>query len=219
MDKVAKSMNMISSTGLRPQSAAPVASPVMAASLMGVFRTRDGPCFCARPLVTPNAPPAATSSPKRCTAGSRANSSSSARRRISMKVCCIPAPLALNPGERRRAVDMVQHAGRIRPRRRPGALHRLQHLTLAALGDGIQLRRGDALPDEAAFQALDRTFFPNLRELLLGSILLRVADVMSRHAKGHALEQVRAGAAAQRVDCLTGGREHRRQIVAVDGFC
>ena len=55
--------------------------------------TRFSPCFCARPLVTPKAPPAATSSPSRCTAASRASSSSSARRRISMKVCSMAQPV------------------------------------------------------------------------------------------------------------------------------
>jgi hypothetical protein len=36
---------MISSTGLRPHSAAPVATPVIAASLMGVLSTRGAPYF------------------------------------------------------------------------------------------------------------------------------------------------------------------------------
>jgi len=37
---------MISTTGRRPRIAAPVASPTMAASLMGVSRTRRSPNFC-----------------------------------------------------------------------------------------------------------------------------------------------------------------------------
>ena len=40
---VMKSMNMISTTGRSPDSAAPTAAPQIAASLIGVSRTRSGP--------------------------------------------------------------------------------------------------------------------------------------------------------------------------------
>ena len=43
MAQVTKSMNMISTTGRRPQAAAPAAMDVRLASLMGVSTTRGGP--------------------------------------------------------------------------------------------------------------------------------------------------------------------------------
>ncbi len=48
---VMKSMNMISSTGRRPDCAAPIATPVIAASLIGVLITRSVPNSSARPAV------------------------------------------------------------------------------------------------------------------------------------------------------------------------
>ncbi len=48
---VMKSMNMISSTGRMPDWAAPIATPVMAASLIGVSITRPVPNSSARPAV------------------------------------------------------------------------------------------------------------------------------------------------------------------------
>ena len=67
-----KSMNMISSTGRRPDCAAPIATPVIAASLIGVLITRSAPNSSARPAVAVYGPPSATSSP-------RTNTRSSAR--------------------------------------------------------------------------------------------------------------------------------------------
>ena len=58
-----KSMNMISSTGRRPDWAAPIATPVIAASLIGVLRTRSVPNSSASPAVAVYGPPSATSSP------------------------------------------------------------------------------------------------------------------------------------------------------------
>ena len=48
---VMKSMNMISSTGRMPDCAAPIATPVIAASLIGVLITRAVPNSSARPAV------------------------------------------------------------------------------------------------------------------------------------------------------------------------
>ena len=48
---VMKSMNMISSTGRIPDCAAPIATPVIAASLIGVLITRSTPNSSARPAV------------------------------------------------------------------------------------------------------------------------------------------------------------------------
>ena len=60
---VMKSMNMISSTGRSPDCAAPIATPVIAASLIGVLITRSAPNSSARPAVAVYGPPSATSSP------------------------------------------------------------------------------------------------------------------------------------------------------------
>ncbi len=59
-----KSMNMISSTGRIPDCAAPIATPVIAASLIGVLSTRALPNSSARPAVAVYGPPSATSSPR-----------------------------------------------------------------------------------------------------------------------------------------------------------
>ena len=61
---VTKSTNMISTTGRAPDCAAPTAMPQIAASLMGVLRTRSGPNSSASPAVAPHGPPSATSSPR-----------------------------------------------------------------------------------------------------------------------------------------------------------
>ena len=61
---VTKSTNMISTTGRRPDCAAPTAIPQIAASLIGVFRTRSAPNSSTSPFVPPHGPPSATSSPR-----------------------------------------------------------------------------------------------------------------------------------------------------------
>ena len=79
MARVMKSMNMISTTGLRPVSAAPTAADTMEASEIGVSRTRSAPWASSRPRVALNEPPAAaTSSPSTITRSSAAMASCSA---------------------------------------------------------------------------------------------------------------------------------------------
>ena len=56
-------MNMTSATGRRPVSAAPLAAPTIADSVIGVSITRARPNSAASPAVTPNVPPAASTSP------------------------------------------------------------------------------------------------------------------------------------------------------------
>jgi len=59
-----KSENMISTTGLRPVIAAPIAAPTIACSEIGVSRTRSAPNLSSSPTVALKTPPAAaTSSP------------------------------------------------------------------------------------------------------------------------------------------------------------
>ena len=65
-----KSMNMISSTGRSPDWAAPIATPQIAPSLIGVLRTRSRPNSSASPAVAVYGPPSATSSPITNTRGS-----------------------------------------------------------------------------------------------------------------------------------------------------
>ena len=73
-------MNMISTTGLSPESAAPTAAPTIAASEIGVSRTRSAPNFASSPRVTAKGPPgAAKSSPKMTTDSSAVIASASAR--------------------------------------------------------------------------------------------------------------------------------------------
>ena len=69
-----------------------------------------------------------------------------------------------------------------------------------------------------SFQALDRAFLPNRRELFLRPILLRVAHIVTGHAERHALEQIRTRTVAQHFDRFARGRIHGRQVVAVDGL-
>jgi hypothetical protein len=57
MAMVRKSLNMISTIGRMPVMAAPTAQPVMAASLIGVSRTRSSPNSWIIPAETPKAPP------------------------------------------------------------------------------------------------------------------------------------------------------------------
>ena len=77
MASMEKSQNMISRTGRIPFMAAPIETPVMAFSAMGVFSTRSSPNSCTRPTVWPNTP-TRTSSPITKTLGSRRISSASA---------------------------------------------------------------------------------------------------------------------------------------------
>ena len=81
-------MNWISTTGLRPRVAMPIARPTMLASASGALNTRGEPNFRCRLCVTLKTPPlpftrsrfssrlqSATSSPKTTMRGSRAISS------------------------------------------------------------------------------------------------------------------------------------------------
>lgn len=69
--RVTKSMNMISTTGRRPLSAAPTAADTIDASEMGVSITRAAPNFSRRQRVALNEPPAAAmSSPSSTTRSS-----------------------------------------------------------------------------------------------------------------------------------------------------
>ena len=71
---------MSSATGRRPVMAAPIATPMIAASAIGVSRTRRAPNSAISPSVARKVPPTRpTSSPRMNTRSSRAISSASAR--------------------------------------------------------------------------------------------------------------------------------------------
>ena len=90
---VRKSMNMISSTGRLPDWAAPIETPQIAASLIGVLITRSVPNSSARPAVTVYGPPSATSSPITSTSSSaRIASASVALTALTKVVCPSQAP-------------------------------------------------------------------------------------------------------------------------------
>src|SRR5882757_2050280 len=76
-----KSANCISATGRYPRSEAPMLTPIIADSEIGVSTTRISPNSSNNPWVTPKAPPyGPTSSPRTNTFGSRRISSVSASR-------------------------------------------------------------------------------------------------------------------------------------------
>ena len=76
----AKSANMISASGRRPWTAAPIAVPTIACSEIGVSSTRRPPKRSCRPSVVLKTPPAAaTSSPSRNTSSSASSSVAMAR--------------------------------------------------------------------------------------------------------------------------------------------
>jgi hypothetical protein len=80
MAKVMKSMKEISTIGFSPDRAAPTAIPTIAASEIGVSRTRSPPNLSRKPRVAPQTPPApATSSPNSTKVGSAAMASAIAR--------------------------------------------------------------------------------------------------------------------------------------------
>ena len=107
-----KSMIISSATGRSPARAVPTAAPTMAASEIGVSRTRSVPKVVDSPLVTWEIPPAgsARSSPSRTTSGSAASASASAALRAPRMVSStVGGPSGVGP---------LTGAPRCRPRRR-----------------------------------------------------------------------------------------------------
>lgn len=91
-----KSMIMTSATGRSPAAAAPTAAPTIAASEMGVSRTRSAPWVVERPLVIWEIPPpgSAMSSPMSTTPGSVARARSSTRLSASRMLIVVTLPPA-----------------------------------------------------------------------------------------------------------------------------
>ncbi len=91
-------MNMISSTGRLPDWAAPIETPQIAASLIGVLMTRSVPNSSASPAVTVYGPPSATSSPITNTSSSARIASASVALSALTKVVCPSSGAGLRSG-------------------------------------------------------------------------------------------------------------------------
>src|SRR5271156_11265 len=133
-----KSMIMISATGSIPSMAAPMAAPTIAASEIGVSRTRSWPYFVDSPAVGPDAPGSAMSSPSRNTRSSACNAWSNARlsaSRIVISLSSMSLHRKLDRGCVHVAVEFVGRRGL-------GAHHDFQrgfHRHNCLVVDGVQL--------------------------------------------------------------------------------
>src|SRR6476646_9437378 len=187
---------MISTTGRSPDWAAPTAMPQIAASLIGVLRTRSTPNSSARPAVAPQGPPSATSSPSTNTRGSA--------RMASASVALIAS---------RYVVSGIYEPGGelgVRERARPGVVDGLLDLRARVLLEPLVAER--PLQSEDWVELL-----PLLgRERL--SIELRVALVVAAEPVGEAFEEertfVRARLGEEASECLV----HPEHVVAVHGL-
>src|SRR5271156_3075247 len=103
-----------------------------------------------------------------------------------------------------RAVHIVEHGGWIRPRRGTRARNRLQYFLSHLLGDGVEFTGLHPAFDEMALHSLDRTFFLDGCEFLLGAVMLSIADEMAGHAVCHAFQKKGTRTAAQRRDGFAG---------------
>src|SRR5262245_3940965 len=188
-------MNMISTIGRLPASAAPVASPMMLSSLIGVLMTRRSPNFSRSPAVTPNGPPTATSSPSTMTRRSRSISCAIAWRRPSIyRISAMYFSLHV--------FSLRVHEIRNRRRRRPRAVsheaHRLVHARPRGRRHAVDVRRCDrAALDQQAGKAADRVLVPPLGHLVGLAIGLRVADIVPAQPVGEALDDGGAAALAR----------------------
>src|ERR1700712_4005887 len=105
-----KSMIMISATGNIPSIAAPMAAPTIAASEIGVSKTRSWPYLVDKPAVGPDAPGSAMSSPSRNTRSSVCSAWSNARfsaSRIVISLSSMPLHRELDRGCVHVAVEFV----------------------------------------------------------------------------------------------------------------
>src|SRR5262245_62111087 len=187
---------MISTTGRRPDCAAPTAIPQIAASLIGVFRTRSGPNCSARPFVAPHGPPSATSSP-------RTNTRWSAR--IAVASASVIAP--------RYVVSGIDEGGR---RCRRGERARTRDLDRL-----LQLRPRlflEAAVSKSPLQPQDRIELLPLLGLERLPVELRVAFVVPAEAVGEALEQERSVAGTRVREEAPERLVDGKYVVAVHGF-
>src|SRR3982074_1272285 len=162
-----KSANWISATGMRPLSAAPMATPTMADSARGVSSTRDSPKRAYRPSVAPNTPPLRpTSSPSTRTRSSRSISSPMAARTASI--------IRISGME-----QIVHRFGRFRHGGAAGLLQgRLDHADAVALDLVVALVVEQPQIGQLPAHALDRVVTGRRLELVLS------LEVSSRSAGG-----------------------------------
>src|ERR1700730_15758137 len=159
-----KSANWISATGIRPFSAAPMATPTMQDSAKGVSRTRSSPNCPCRPSVARKTPPfLPTSSPSTQTRSSRSISSWSASLRPSISVLIATSSSLLE-----HVLEQVLGKGWCR---RFGDLDRLVHLGRAVLLDLLVRRLGEhRLLHEVGAEALDGVAPEKRLQLLLRAV-------------------------------------------------
>src|SRR5205809_2521311 len=171
-----KSSYMISATGRMPCSAAPIAAPASAISEIGVFRTRAGPNSSSIPCVTPIEPPiSAMSSP-------RTKTSSSSR--IAVESASRTASRYETSG-----IDVLECV----VRRRVGAGLRELDRPLDHLGH-LRVELGELLVAQAEplAQELDRVArLAQFARLALGTVDLRVADVVAAETRGVEVDEHR----------------------------
>src|SRR6185503_9330430 len=202
---VRKSTYMISSTGRSPAWAAPIATPVIAASLIGVLITRETPNSSASPAVAVNGPPSATSSPSTITRSSPRIASASAR---------LIAPIVVVS-----AIRVHHPSGQVGRWER--ALPREAHGALDPVGGRGRDPAERLLVEPArraplALEPEDRVLLPPLGLGERLAVAAGVALVVPAHPVRQALEQERPSA------CPRGGEEPRERlphlghVVAVD---
>src|ERR1700692_3746591 len=216
-----KSMIMISATGNIPSIAAPIAAPTIAASEIGVSKTRSRPYFVDSPAVGPDAPGSAMSSPSKNTRSSACSAWSSARFRASrivisrscMSWSSLSSHRILDRGCVHVPVELVDR-GRIRAHHRAqgrfhglgGVFFDLVELVLAA----------DAGVGEPVAEPRHRGGRQRRRHLLLGYIGHPVSEVVTAEAERDAFEEGRAAAVACTLQCFVEGGFHRQRVVAID---
>src|SRR5262245_30773566 len=153
-----KSLNMISTTGRRPVTAIPSATPRKPFSQIGVLTIRSSPNSSGRPSFVLKTPPAvATSSPMSSTVGSSRSSCSSAARIASRYEISTTCPSEAATASGARCVDIALDLLERRGGRLGGTSRARVHLGLDLLVPGaLLLLRDDALGRELRAEQVDR---------------------------------------------------------------
>src|ERR1700761_4587387 len=187
-----KSMIMISATGSMPSMAAPIAAPTMAASEIGVSRTRSWPYFVDNPAVGPDAPGSAMSSPSRNTRSSACSALSSARlsaSRIVISLSVMRFASSHRELDRGGIYVVVEFLDRRRSRCQNGFQCRFDAL-LRLVVDAVELV-GAAHPGlgEVVAESWHRIGLQRGGQLFLGDIGHPVAEIVATEANRHAFDE------------------------------
>src|SRR6201992_373806 len=184
-----QSMLMISATGSMPSIAAPIAAPTIAASDIGVSRTRSWPYFVDRPAVGPDAPGSAMSSPSRNTRSSACSAWSNARfsaSRIVISLSSMPLHRELDRGCVHVAVEFVDRWEIGAPHGLQRCLHRGERIVV----DVIQLGfAADARFGELRAELRHRVGVHRRGQLFLGDVRHPVTEVVAPETAGHTLAE------------------------------